>query len=77
MNKPEIHPNSAEVNAILTNISEHPEFVLTRRELMKYVLATPGKRSEEVQSLLRLDKIESIRGILNKIFNATEKQTQS
>lgn len=75
LNKPEIHPNSAEVNAILTNISEHPEFVLTRRELMKYVLATPGKRSEEVQSLLRLDKIESIRGILNKIFNATEKQT--
>ena len=74
VNKPLITPADDDICSVLQNISEHPEFALTRRELMKYVLSTPGKRNEEVQSLLRLDKIESLRSVLNKISNSAEKQ---
>lgn len=74
INKPLITPADEDICSVLKNISEHPEFALTRRELMKYVLSTPGKRNEEVQSLLRLDKIESLRSVLNKISNSAEKQ---
>ncbi|MDL2279177.1 AAA family ATPase [Desulfovibrio sp. OttesenSCG-928-G11] len=74
LSKPLIVPADDDICNVLNNISEHPEFTLTRRELMKYVLSTPGKRSDEVQSLLRLDKIESLRTVLNKISNSAEKQ---
>ena len=52
----------------------HPEFVLSRRELIRYVLSEPGQRSKEVQSLLRLDDIEKLRGVLQKIANACTKE---
>lgn len=74
LSKPLITPTDDDICSILNNVSEHPEFALTRRELIKYVLSTPGKRSDEVQSLLRLDKIESLRAVLNKISNSAEKQ---
>lgn len=74
LTKPLISPADDDICCVLDNISEHPEFALTRRELMKYVLSTPGKRNEEVQSLLRLDKIESLRSVLNKVSNSAEKQ---
>ena len=43
--------------------------MLSRRELIRYVLATPGKRNEEVQALLHLDRIEEVRANLLKISN--------
>lgn len=55
-------------------LEHHPEFVLSRRELIRYVLATPGKRSEEVQAVLRLDRINQVRTHLVKIANTFEKQ---
>lgn len=71
INKPLITPADEDICSVLKNISEHPEFALTRRELMKYVLSTPGKRNEEVQSLLRLDKIESLRSVLLRFYVST------
>jgi DNA repair exonuclease SbcCD ATPase subunit len=72
-NKPTIIPDDADVKAAMEHISQHPEFVLSRRELIQYVLAEPSKRSEEVQALLRLEKIEALRGTLQKICNAENK----
>lgn len=64
-----ITPNDADILAIVQKLEEHPEVVLSRRELIKYVLATPGKRSEEVQALLHLDQVAQTRGSLLKISN--------
>jgi predicted ATP-dependent endonuclease of OLD family len=70
VNSPEIKPADKDVIAAFEGVNLHPEFVLSRRELIRYVLSEPGHRSKEVQSLLRLDDIEKLRGILQKIANS-------
>ena len=69
-----VTPNEPEVINVLRQVQAHPEVVLSRRELIKYVLATPGKRAEEVQALLHLDQVDQVRGVLLKIANACERQ---
>ncbi|MQW61598.1 AAA family ATPase [Sinorhizobium meliloti] len=70
VNAPQIKPADKDVIAAFEGVNLHPEFVLSRRELIRYVLSEPGHRSKEVQSLLRLDDIEKLRGVLQKIANA-------
>jgi recombinational DNA repair ATPase RecF len=69
-NAPKITPRDKDVLAIFRDISIHPEFVLSRRELIRFVLSEPGQRAKEVQSLLRLDVIDKLRGTFQKISNA-------
>jgi len=71
---PRVTPSDAAVLAVLGQVESHPEIVLSRRELIRYVLATPGKRAEEVQALLHLDQVEQVRIGLKKIANTCEKQ---
>lgn len=69
-----ITPNDEEVRAVIAQVGMHPEFALTRRELIRYVLSAPGDRAKEVQTLLRLDEVEDLRTALQKIANACERQ---
>lgn len=69
-----VTPNDPAVLDVLRQVEAHPEFVLSRRELIRYVIATPGKRAEEVQALLHLDQVEQVRVGLQKIVNNCEKQ---
>lgn len=71
--KPIVTPKTDDVLAVLEQIAQHPEFVLSRRELIRYVLSTPGDRSKEVQVLLRLDQVDDLRLVLQKIANKTDK----
>ena len=71
---PKITPNEKPIIDALQEIAEHPEIVLSRRELIRYVLATPGDRAREVQELLRLDRVEQMRTGLQKIANSCERQ---
>jgi len=71
---PTITPSDPDILAALKQVEARPEFVLSRREIIKYVLAEPGKRSKEVQALLQLDELETVRATLLKISNATEKE---
>jgi recombinational DNA repair ATPase RecF len=73
-NNPIISPSSPEILEILSQLEKHPEFVLSRRELIAYVLATPGKRSEEIQALLQLDQIGDLRATLKKISNSCNRE---
>lgn len=73
---PTITPSDADVKAAFDNVNLHPEFVLSRRELIRYVLSEPGQRSKEVQALLRLDDIEKLRAVLQKISNACTRDLQ-
>lgn len=68
---PKITPAHADVLAVFTDVNLHPEFSLSRREIIRYVLSEPGQRSKEVQALLRLEDIEKLRVVLQKIANAS------
>lgn len=73
---PVISNNDPKVQKVLTDLAGHPEFVLSRRELIHYVLSTPGDRAKEVQALLRLDAIETLRATLLKIANASKREVE-
>ncbi|MDA2922461.1 AAA family ATPase [Patescibacteria group bacterium AH-259-L07] len=71
---PKITPNTSGVLKVLKQLEDHPEFVLSRRELIAYVLAQPGKRSEEIQALLRLDQVGELRSTLKMISNTCNRE---
>ena len=50
---------------------------LTRRDILRYVNAEAGKRSDEIQELLNLKRVEAIRKSLTSARNNLRKQTQS
>ncbi|HZL06927.1 MAG TPA: ATP-binding protein, partial [Coriobacteriia bacterium] len=57
-------PDTAAMRRALQDAMGHPELTLSRRELIKYVVAKPGDRAAEVQALLKLDRIETLRRTL-------------
>ncbi|MDE2021915.1 MAG: AAA family ATPase, partial [Patescibacteria group bacterium] len=71
---PTITSDTPDVHAALEQVAQHPEFVLSRRELIRYVISAPGDRAKEVQALLRLDAVEDMRATLFKISNAKQKE---
>jgi recombinational DNA repair ATPase RecF len=71
---PVITPADPDVLAALAEVQGHPEFVLSRRELIRYVISKPGDRAKEVQALLRLNDVEKLRGVLQKISNACTRE---
>ena len=73
---PKITPADADIVAAFEGVNLHPEFVLSRRELIRYVISEPGQRAKEVQTLLRLDDIEKLRTVLQKIANACARDLQ-
>ncbi|MDD4995073.1 MAG: AAA family ATPase [Patescibacteria group bacterium] len=73
---PSINPSSPEILEILSQFDGHPEFVLSRREIIRYVISKPGDRSAEVQALLRLDKIGDLRSSLLTISNTYSKESK-
>jgi ABC-type branched-subunit amino acid transport system ATPase component len=76
-NSVELSPDTPQIRDILNQLSLHPEISLSRREIIKYVLAEPGKRSKEVQALLRLDDLEKMRASLQKISNAVNRDLKT
>src|SRR3546814_15000041 len=47
---PVITPADPDVIAALEAVQLHPEFVLSRRELIRYVISKPGDRARAVQA---------------------------
>lgn len=71
---PKISPDEPAIRRVIERVGLHPEFVLSRRELIRYILVEPGKRSKEVLALLRLDQVETLRIQFQRIANATERE---
>ena len=67
--KPKIEPDSPAVRAALDEIADHPEITLSRREILRFILVEPTKRSEEIQTLLKLEEIGEARKALNTAQN--------
>jgi hypothetical protein len=57
------------VKAVLAEVAEHPEMALSRRQILRFILVEPTKRSEEIQTILKLDGIGQIRATLNTAHN--------
>jgi RecF/RecN/SMC N terminal domain len=71
---PTITPNDAKTREFVAKLETHPEFALSRRQIIKYILTPPGKRSTDVQILLRLEQVEKIRTSLLRVMNDTKKE---
>lgn len=67
--KPKIEPDSPAIRAALNEIADHPEITLSRREILRFILVEPTKRSEEIQTLLKLEEIGEARKALNTTLN--------
>ncbi len=67
--KVKLLPEDTDVKSILKGLESHPEFALSRREIIKYILTPPGRRSEDVQMLLRLEHLEKLRKALTTFSN--------
>lgn len=67
--KPKIFPADDDVKAALAEVADHPEVTLSRREILRFILVEPTKRSEEIQTLLKLDEIGHTRAALNTAQN--------
>lgn len=75
--KPKIVPADDDVKAALTEIAEHPEITLSRREILRFILVEPTKRSEEIQTILKLDEIGQTRSALNTAQNKLQTQQRT
>src|ERR1700675_636442 len=67
--KPKIVPADEDVKAALAEIADHPEITLSRREILRFILVEPTKRSEEIQTILKLDEIGQTRSAMNTAQN--------
>lgn len=72
-----LEPNTPELAAAVGWAAQHPELILSRREVIKYVNTVPGKRAQEVQALLKLDRIDETRRLLNTARNKTSAAAKS
>lgn len=68
-NKPKIEPADEDVKAVLAEFADHPEITLSRREILRFILVEPTTRSEEIQTILKLDEIGQTRSALNTAQN--------
>jgi DNA repair exonuclease SbcCD ATPase subunit len=72
--KPKILPLDEEIKKTLAETADHPEITLSRREILRFILVEPAKRSEEIQTILRLEEIGQLRAAL---YAAQNKITQT
>jgi len=49
-----IDPSTQETQAAAETLAAHPEFALSRREILKYVIAEPAERAKSVGSYINV-----------------------
>ena len=75
--KPKIDPATPDVLKVLAEIEDHPEITLSRREILRFILVEPAKRSEEIQTILKLEQIGQTRAVLNTAQNKLQTQLKA
>jgi recombinational DNA repair ATPase RecF len=78
-NRPQanISPSDADVRRVIEEVQMHPEFALSRREIVKYIITPPGQRSKDVQTLLRLERLEKLRNSLTTFSNRCKDEAEA
>jgi RecF/RecN/SMC N terminal domain len=64
-----LNPDDPGIRAAVEETAQHPELILSRREIIKYIIVEAGERSREIQALLKLDEIGNIRSVLATVKN--------
>jgi RecF/RecN/SMC N terminal domain len=64
-----LNPDDPGIRAAVEETARHPELILSRREIIKYIIVEAGERSKEIQALLKLDEIGNIRSVLATVKN--------
>ncbi len=75
--RPKITPNDEDIKTALAEIAAHPEITLSRRDILRFILVEPTARSEEIQTILKLDDVGHIRNTLNTAQNRLQTQQKS
>jgi hypothetical protein len=75
--KPKIAPADKDIKEVFAEIADHPEIALSRREILRFILVEPTKRSEEIQTILKLDEIGQTRSALNTAQNRLQTAQRS
>lgn len=66
---PTIDKTSPSIDEALEQLARNKNPTLSRRELIQFVLSTPGERAEEIQALLQLNFLRETQKTLQKISN--------
>ncbi len=74
---PVIVPSDDSVKAVFSYLELHPEVTLSRREIIKFILAEATQRSRDVQTLLKLDDIDQMRATLKTAENKLNSEYQT
>lgn len=75
--KPTIEPTDDDIKVALDEVADHPEITLTRRDIIRFILIEPSKRSAEIQTVLKLDEIGETRSALNTAQNRLQTALRS
>lgn len=80
LDKPNEVSLSADVGGVFSRISEiaaRGQHVLTRREILRFITAEPGKRAEDIQNLMNLADVEEIRKAIGRVVGTYDKALSS
>ena len=66
-----------EIRGLLEQVAQHSEMTLSRREIIKYILSESKKRSEDVQTLLKLDELGQLRATFKTAANQLDKERKN
>jgi recombinational DNA repair ATPase RecF len=67
----QLSPDTPELRVAVAAVRQHPELTLSRREIIKFILAESSKRATEVQALLQLDDLDKDRRALKTALGKT------
>jgi energy-coupling factor transporter ATP-binding protein EcfA2 len=71
-----LEPSTPELVEAVEWAARHPELTLSRREVIKYVNTEPGRRAQEVQALLKLDRIDETRRLLRSALTKSSTEAK-
>ena len=72
-----LEPDTPEMREAVAQAQAHPELTLSRREIIKYVVSKPADRAQEVQALLKLDRLDLFRRLLRSALTKTSSDLTS
>lgn len=73
----DLDPENQSIRNAILEAEIHPELTLSRREIIKYIITKPGDRAKQVQSLLKLDRLDEFRALLKSVQNKAESKYKS
>ncbi|MGP9745925.1 AAA family ATPase [Brachybacterium sp. AOP29-B2-41] len=67
-----LEPGTESVRTSIIEAQSHPELTLSRRQIIRYVVSKPGDRAQQVQALLKLNRLDDFRKLLKSTLGKTE-----